>query len=87
MASAFSAQMSGQIVGWPAATRVMSRNPPAASRSRAPSASAPSAAAFMRVAATRCGTWETTATSRSWSAGESATTSAPSSATTVLTSV
>ena len=32
MASRFSAQMSGQMTGDPAATRVMSRNPPAASR-------------------------------------------------------
>ena len=37
MAPALSAQTSGQIAGWPAATRVMSRNPPAASRSRAAS--------------------------------------------------
>ena len=41
MAPAFSAQMSGQMPGCPAATRVMSRKPPAASRSRAPSCSAP----------------------------------------------
>ena len=68
MAPALSAQTSGQMPGWPAATLVMSRNPPAASRSRAASASAWSAAEFMRVAATRWGTWETTATKRSWSA-------------------
>ena len=35
MASRFSAQMSGQMPGWPAAMRVMSRKPPAARRSRA----------------------------------------------------
>ena len=43
MARAFSAQMSGQMPGWPAATRVMSRKPPAARRSSAPSCSAPRA--------------------------------------------
>ena len=69
MGRAFSAQMSGQMPGCPAATRVMSRNPPAARRSRAPSCSAPALAAFMSVAATRWGTWDTTATSRSWSCG------------------
>ena len=77
MELAFSAQMSGQIPGWPAATRVMSRKPPAASRSSAPSCSAPALAAFIIVAATRCGTWDTTATSRSWSDGDSTSTSAP----------
>ena len=56
--------------GWPAATRVMSRNPPAASRSRAASLlGLRGRPAFMRVAATRWGTWETTATRRSWSLG------------------
>src|SRR5579863_6388617 len=85
IASALSAHTSGQIPGWPAATRVMSRNPPAASRRRTASCAAPSDAAFMSVAATRCGTWETTATSRSWSAGLRATTSAPSDETTPRT--
>ena len=65
MAAAFSAQMSGQMPGCPAATRVMSRKPPAARRSRVPSCSAPALAAFISVAATRWGTWETTATRRS----------------------
>ena len=87
MAWALSAQMSGQIAGVPAATRVMSRKPPAARRSRAASCSAARLAAFMRVAATRCGTWETTATSRSWSEGARATTSAPSAPTTDWTVV
>ena len=77
MGRALSAQMSGQMPGCPAATRVMSRKPPAARRSRAPSCSAPALAAFIRVAATRWGTWETTATSRSWSSAESTRTSAP----------
>jgi len=62
----------------------MSLKPPAARRSSKASVSAPVAAAFMRVAATRWGTCETTATMRSWSAGERATTSAPSEATTAL---
>ena len=84
MGTAFSAQMSGQIPGWPAATRVMSRKPPAARRSSAPSCSAPALAAFISVAATRWGTWETTATSRSWSAAESTRTSAPRLSTTPL---
>ena len=44
---------------------------------RAPSCSAPSLAAFISVAATRWGTWDTTATRRSWSAAESTSTSAP----------
>ena len=44
MASALSAQMSGQMPGCPAAIRVMSRKPPAASCSRAPCSSPRSAA-------------------------------------------
>ena len=84
MAAAFSAQISGQIPGWPAATRVMSRKPPAARRRRVPSCSAPSVAAFISAAATRCGTWDTTATSRSWSAAERTSTSAPRLITTPL---
>ena len=84
MAVAFSAQMSGQMPGWPAATRVMSRKPPAASRSSAPSCSAPSVAAFISVAATRCGTCDTTATRRSWSAADRTSTSAPRLTTTPL---
>ena len=69
MAAALSSQMPGQIVGWPAAMRVMSRKPPAASCSRAPCSSPRSAASAIRVAAVRWGTWETTATSESCSAG------------------
>ena len=84
MAEAFSAQISGQIPGWPAANWVMSRNPPAANRSSAPSCSAPALAAFMSVAATRCGTCDTTATRRSWSSGERTRTSAPKLMTTPL---
>ena len=63
MASALSSQMSGQMAGWPAAIRVMSRKPPAASWSRAACSSPRPAARSMRVAAVRWGTWETTATS------------------------
>ena len=70
MAAALSAQMSGQMPGCPAATRVMSRKPPAASRSSAASCSAPvrrpRSSGWPRPGA---GTWETTATRRSWSAG------------------
>ena len=62
MASALSSQMSGQMAGWPAAIRVMSRNPPAASWSRAACSSPRPAARSIRVAAVRWGTWETTAT-------------------------
>ena len=82
MAAAFSAQMSGQIPGWPAATRVMSRNPPAASRSSAPCCSAPSEASPMRAAAVRWGTCDTTATRSSCRSGGTATTSAPRDVTT-----
>ena len=77
MGPAFSVQMSGQIPGCPAATLVMSRNPPAARRNKEPFCSAPVAAAFIKVAATRCGTCETTATRRSWSGAERTSTSAP----------
>ena len=69
MASALSSQMSGQIEGWPAAIRVMSRKPPAASCSRAACSSPRSAARSIRVAAVRWGTWETTATSASCCVG------------------
>ena len=55
IASRLSTQTSGQIAGWPAATRVMSRKPPAARRSRAASLSASSAASFIIAPATRCG--------------------------------
>ena len=82
MASAFSWQMSGQMPGWPEAMRVMSRNPPAASRSMARCSSDRSSASAMRVAAVRWGTCDTTATSASWRSGASDTTSAPSEATT-----
>ena len=78
MASRFSAQMSGQMPGCPAAMRVMSRKPPAASRSRVACSSDSSAARPMSVAAVRWGTWDTTATSASWRSGATATTSAPS---------
>ena len=74
MATRFSAQMSGQMPGWPAAMRVMSRKPPAARRSRARCSSARSSARRIRVAAVRWGTWDTTATSASWRSGARATT-------------
>ena len=82
IASEFAAQTSGQIPGCPAATRVMSLKPPAASRNNAACLSAPASARFIRVAAVRCGTCETTATSVSCCSGESETTSAPSEPTT-----
>ena len=62
IAGRFSAQMSSQMSGWPLAMRVMSRNPPAARRSRAACSSARSAATPIRLAAVRWGTWLTTAT-------------------------
>ena len=77
MASRFSPTMSGQMPGCPAAIRVMSRKPPAARRSRARCSSARSSARRMRVAAARCGTWDTSATRASWRSGARATTSAP----------
>jgi len=77
MASLFWEQMSSQIPGLPAATRVMSRKPPATRRSIAGCSTAPSAARPIKVAATRWGTWETMATSESWRSGGKATTSAP----------
>ena len=73
--------MSSQIPGWPEAMRVMSRNPPAASRSSAACSSARSLASPISVAAVRCGTWLITATTWSWRSAGRATTSAPSSAT------
>ena len=69
MAAAFWVQMSGQMPGWPAATRVMSRNPPAARRSRAPCSTARLPARFIRVAAVRWGTCDTMATRVSWLVG------------------
>ena len=66
--------------GWPAAMRVMSRNPPAARRSSARCSSLRSSARRMSVAAARWGTCDTTATSSSWRSGGRATTSAPSDA-------
>ena len=66
MAVRFSAQMSGQMPGCPEAMRVMSRKPPAASRSRARCSVARSSAIRMSDAAVRCGTCDTTATSASW---------------------
>ena len=78
IAGRFSAQMSSQMPGWPLAMRVMSRKPPAASRSSAACSSARSLARPISVAAVRCGTWLTTATTWSWRSGPSATTSAPS---------
>ncbi len=77
MAVRFSAQMSGQMPGWPDAMRVMSRKPPAASRSRARCSVDRSSARRIREAAARCGTCETTATNPSWWSGASAITSAP----------
>ncbi len=77
MAGAFSAQTSGQIPGWPAAMRVMSRKPPAASRSSAPCSSAARSARFMSVAAVKWGTWDTIATSVSCCCGDRARISAP----------
>ena len=73
----FSTQTSGQMPGSPAAMRVMSRNPPAARRSRVACSRAVSAARFIRVAAVRCGTWDTMATRSSWRAAGSSTTLAP----------
>ena len=81
----FSAQMSGQMPGWPAAMRVMSRKPPAARRSRPRCSAARSSASPMRLAAVRWGTWETTATMESWRSGGRETTSAPKPATTERT--
>ncbi len=63
MALRFSAQMSSQMPGWPAAMRVMSRNPPAARRSKVACSVAASEASPISAAAVRCGTWETSATS------------------------
>ena len=77
MASRFSAQMPGQIAGWPEAMRVMSRKPPAARRSSAACSSARWSARLISAAAARWGTWLTTATRTSWRSGGSATTSAP----------
>ena len=82
MASRFSAQMSGQMPGWPAAIRVMSRNPPAASRSRPRCSSDRSSASRISLAAVRWGTWDTTATIESWRSGGIDTTAAPSRLTT-----
>ncbi len=81
MASRFSAQMSGQMPGWPAAMRVMSRNPPAARRSTARCSSDALAARRIMVAAVRWGTWDTVATSESCRSGGMATTDAPIEAT------
>ena len=67
--AALSSQMPGQMVGCPAAMRVMSRKPPAASCRSAPCSSPSSAARAIRVAAVRWGTWDTTATSVSCSLG------------------
>ena len=85
MAGRFSAQMSSQSAGCPAAIRVMSRKPPAARRSRAACSSARSSARVISAAAARWGTWLTTATRASWRSGGSATTSAPRSDTTRAT--
>ena len=85
MAGRFSAQMSSQMSGCPLAMRVMSRNPPAANRSRAACSSARSEATPIKLAAVRWGTWLTTATISSWRSGAMATTSAPSWATMAAT--
>ena len=79
IASRLARQMSGQIAGWLAAMRVMSRNPPAASRSSTACSSFPALATFMSVDAASCGTWLTTATSASCCSGATAIASAPSS--------
>ncbi len=55
MAVRFSAQMSGQIPGWPEAMRVMSRKPPAARRSRARCSVARSSARRISAAAVEVG--------------------------------
>ena len=62
MASRLATQMSGQMPGWLAAMRVMSRNPPAASRRSSACAVPFVAATSMSVVAASCGTWLTTAT-------------------------
>ncbi len=80
MAPAFSSQMSGQMVGWPAAIRVMSRKPPAASCRRAACSWPTPLARSMRVAAVRWGTCDTTATRASCCSGARARTLAPKSA-------
>ena len=85
MAGAFATHTSGQMSGCPAAILVMSRNPPAASRSSASCSSATRSARFMSVAAVRCGTCDTVATSVSCCSGDSATTSAPRLVTTART--
>ena len=77
IATRFSAQMSGQMAGWPEAIRVMSRKPPAARRNRAACSSARWSASDIREAAARWGTWLTTATRASWRSAGRATTSAP----------
>ena len=55
IAGRFSAQMSSQMSGCPLAMRVMSRNPPAASRNSAACSSPRSAARPIKPAAARCG--------------------------------
>ena len=67
--------------------RVMSRKPPAASRSIVGRSSSFALATSMSVEAASCGTWLTSATSSSWWSGVSVTTSAPRSRTTRSTCV
>ena len=82
IAPRFSAQMSGQMSGCPAATLVMSLNPPAASRSTAKCSSDRAAAIPISADAVRWGTCDTRATSASCRSGARVTTSAPREVTT-----
>ena len=77
MASRLVSQTSGHMPGGLEAMRVMSRKPPAARRSSARWSMDRWSATVIRVAAVRWGTWDTTATMRSCSAGGIETTSAP----------
>ena len=77
----FCSQMSSQIPGRPEAIRVISRKPPAASRSSAMCSSDRLSAMRINVAAARCGTWLTTATRSSCCTASIATISAPNFAT------
>ena len=86
MAARFCSQTSGQMVGLPAAIRVMSRKPPAASRNRDRCSSARSRATVTSAAAVRCGTWDTTATSSSCREASIVSTSAPKESATSRTS-
>ena len=65
IATRFSRQMSSQIPGLLDAIRVISRKPPAAILSTEACSSDRASATLIRVAAAKCGTWLTTAMSRS----------------------